>query len=54
MTIELPPARWLRRRIEGGGAAVLAAGRAALALWLVWVGTWAGIVRGIARRRAPG
>src|SRR5215475_14118874 len=48
MTIELPAAHWLRRRIEGAGGAVLAAGRAALALWQVWVATWAGIVRSIA------
>jgi phospholipid/cholesterol/gamma-HCH transport system permease protein len=51
---ELPRARWVRHRIEGAGTVVVAAGRAALALWLVYVGTWAGIVRRISRRRAHG
>jgi len=51
---ELPRARWVRHRIEGAGTIVVAAGRAALALWLVYVGTWAGIVRRISRRRAHG
>ena len=50
MTAELPPARWLRRRIEGAGTAALGAGRAALELWLVYIGTVAGIVRLAARR----
>jgi len=50
MTAELPTARWLRRRVEGVGAGALAAGRAALELWLVYVGTWAGIVRAVGRR----
>ena len=54
MTAELPPARWLRRRVEGAGAAALGAGRTALDLWLVYIGTWAGIVRAVARRRGPG
>jgi phospholipid/cholesterol/gamma-HCH transport system permease protein len=53
MTAPLPTARWLRRKTEGVGAAILATGEAALALWQVYVGTWAGIVRGLARRR-PG
>jgi phospholipid/cholesterol/gamma-HCH transport system permease protein len=51
---EPPRARWIRRRIEGIGAAVLAAGRAIAELWRVYVGTWAGIVRLVSRRRAPG
>jgi len=54
MTTPLPRARWLTPRIEGVGAAVLGAGRAALALWGVALATVAGILRGIARRRAPG
>jgi phospholipid/cholesterol/gamma-HCH transport system permease protein len=33
---------------------VIAAGRAAVELWLVYVGTWAGIVRLVSRRHAPG
>lgn len=37
-------------RLEALGAAALAAGRAALELWLVYVGTIAGIVRGLSRR----
>jgi len=53
-TPELPRARWLHQRIEGAGTAVVAAGRAAVELWRVYVSTWAGIVRGVARRRAPG
>jgi phospholipid/cholesterol/gamma-HCH transport system permease protein len=53
MTTPLPTARWLRRRTERLGAATLAAGEAALALWSVYVGTWAGIARSLARRR-PG
>ncbi|HSR97468.1 MAG TPA: ABC transporter permease [Kofleriaceae bacterium] len=51
MTAELPTARWLRRRVEGVGAGALSVGRAALELWLVYVGTWAGIVRALGRRR---
>jgi phospholipid/cholesterol/gamma-HCH transport system permease protein len=51
---ELPRARWVRRRIEGAGAVVIAAGRAALELWLVYVGTCAGLVRRGSRRRAHG
>jgi phospholipid/cholesterol/gamma-HCH transport system permease protein len=54
MTAELPPARWLRRRVEGAGAAALGTGRAALELWLVYIATWAGIARTFARRRGPG
>jgi phospholipid/cholesterol/gamma-HCH transport system permease protein len=54
MTAELPPARWLRRRVEGVGATAIATGQAAFALWLVYIGTWAGVVRTLARRRAPG
>jgi phospholipid/cholesterol/gamma-HCH transport system permease protein len=53
MTAALPPARWLRRRTEDLGAAMLATGEAALALWAVYVGTWAGIVRNLVRR-GPG
>ncbi|MEO7735653.1 MAG: ABC transporter permease [Kofleriaceae bacterium] len=39
-------------RIEALGARFVATGRAALELWAVYVGTWAGIVRLIARRHA--
>jgi phospholipid/cholesterol/gamma-HCH transport system permease protein len=53
-TPELPRARWLDQRIERAGTAFLAASRAALELWRVYVSTWAGILRGISRRRAPG
>jgi phospholipid/cholesterol/gamma-HCH transport system permease protein len=53
MTAALPPARWLRRRVEGIGAAALGAARTVLDLWLVYIGTWAGIVRAIAQRRGP-
>ena len=53
MTADLPLTRWLRRRVEGVGAAAIAAGRAALALWLVYIGAWAGIVRTLGRRGAP-
>jgi phospholipid/cholesterol/gamma-HCH transport system permease protein len=45
-------ARW--PRIEAVGAAALDSARAALDLWLVYVGTWAGIVRMLARRRTLG
>jgi phospholipid/cholesterol/gamma-HCH transport system permease protein len=51
---ELPRARWARRQIEDTGAAVVAAGRAAAELWQVYVGTWAGLVRRVRRRHAPG
>jgi phospholipid/cholesterol/gamma-HCH transport system permease protein len=51
---ELPRARWIHQRIEGAGTAFVAASRAALELWRVYVSTWAGIVRGVLRRRAPG
>jgi len=51
---ELPRARWLHQRIEGAGAAALAALEAAVELWRVYVATWAGIVRRVARRRAHG
>jgi phospholipid/cholesterol/gamma-HCH transport system permease protein len=51
---ELPRARWVHRRIEGLGAGVVEAGRAAAELWRVYVGTWAGIVRRVARRRTRG
>ncbi len=40
---------WLTSRIEATGAAVLGAARAAIELWLVYVGTIAGIVRGLRR-----
>jgi len=51
---ELPRARWLHQRIEGAGTAFVAASRAAVELWRVYVSTWAGIVRGVSRRLAPG
>jgi phospholipid/cholesterol/gamma-HCH transport system permease protein len=57
MTADLPPARWLRRRVEGAGTAALGAGRTAIDLWLVYIATWAGIARSLARRgtgRPPG
>jgi phospholipid/cholesterol/gamma-HCH transport system permease protein len=41
---------WLRRRVTDVGASILAANRAIVELWLVYVGTWAGIVRGLSRR----
>jgi phospholipid/cholesterol/gamma-HCH transport system permease protein len=44
--------RWLDQRIEGTGATVVAAGRAARELWGVYVATWAGVVRRLSRRRA--
>jgi phospholipid/cholesterol/gamma-HCH transport system permease protein len=49
-----PAARWGRLRIEGAGAAFVATGRAALALWQLYVGTWAGIVRRVSRRHVHG
>src|SRR5437868_1983878 len=53
---DLAPPRtpWLHRRIDAIGAAVLAVGRAVLELWRIYVGTWAGIVRGVMRRNASG
>jgi len=51
---ELPRARWLHQRIEGAGTVFVAASYAAVELWRVYVSTWAGIVRSISRRRAPG
>jgi phospholipid/cholesterol/gamma-HCH transport system permease protein len=53
-TPERPPARWVHQRIEDAGAAAIAAVRAAFELWGVYVGTWAGIVRRVARRPAHG
>jgi phospholipid/cholesterol/gamma-HCH transport system permease protein len=50
----LPRARWIDRRIEATGAAVIAAGRAAADLWGVYLATLAGIARSLARRNAPG
>ena len=47
-------ADFLRTRIEGIGAAVVDAARASLELWLVYVGTLAGIVRRITGRRGDG
>lgn len=47
-------AGWVRRRIEAVGAALLAAGAAVRELWLVYVATWAGVVRRASRRRIPG
>ncbi len=41
-------------RIEALGARVVAAGLAIVELWEVFIGTWSGIVRRIARRHAPG
>lgn len=41
-------------RIERIGAAAIAAGHASVELWRVYVGTWAGIVRRVSRRHAPG
>ncbi|MBS1121628.1 MAG: hypothetical protein H6Q90_3856 [Deltaproteobacteria bacterium] len=41
---------YFRTRIEAIGGAVLGTSRAALELWLVYVGTIAGIVRGFSRR----
>lgn len=49
-----PSPGWLHRRIEGAGSAVVAAARAAVELWLVYVATWAGVMRSLARRSAPG
>ena len=46
----LPRARWVRRRIEILGTAVLASGWAVRELWLVYVATWAGIARRLSRR----
>jgi phospholipid/cholesterol/gamma-HCH transport system permease protein len=40
--------------ISALGARFVATGRAAVELWQVYVGTWAGIVRLFARRHAPG
>jgi phospholipid/cholesterol/gamma-HCH transport system permease protein len=51
---ERPPARWIHQRIEDTGAAAVAAVHAAAELWGVYVGTWAGIVRRVARRHAHG
>jgi phospholipid/cholesterol/gamma-HCH transport system permease protein len=44
----------LRRQITGVGAAALGAVAAARELWLVYVGTWAGIVRLGSRRHVEG
>jgi phospholipid/cholesterol/gamma-HCH transport system permease protein len=41
---------WLADRVQATGAAVLAAGEATRELWLVYVGTWAGIVRRASQR----
>jgi len=54
MTDRHAPPGWLRQRIETVGAAVLASGWAARELWLVYVGTWAGIVRRLSRRHLQG
>jgi len=50
------PARpgWIAARLEALGARVVGAGRAAVELWLVYVGTWAGLVRTIARAGGAG
>jgi phospholipid/cholesterol/gamma-HCH transport system permease protein len=47
-------ARRARRRVAGLGAAAIAGFRTALALWEVYVATWAGVVRSLRRRRADG
>ncbi|MDB4956011.1 MAG: hypothetical protein JWO36_3580 [Myxococcales bacterium] len=44
---------WLTHRIERLGLAVVDASRAAIELWLVYVGTIAGIWRGLSRRNGP-
>jgi len=53
MTDPRPQPGWIRRRIEAAGASLLATGAAARELWLVYVGTWAGIVRRGSRRQLP-
>ena len=40
-----------RGRLEAAGAAILRSGRMIGALWGVWVGTWAGVIRRLGRRR---
>lgn len=50
MTDDELPRGWLRRRLEGAGGAAIATARAVRELWLVYVATIAGIVRGLARR----
>jgi phospholipid/cholesterol/gamma-HCH transport system permease protein len=40
---------WLRTRIEALGARAVDAGRAGVELWMVYVGTIAGLVRGLSR-----
>ena len=52
MTMRAKPSR--PSGIEALGARFVAAGRAALELWEVYVATWAGIVRRVARRHAAG
>ncbi|HEX4422371.1 MAG TPA: ABC transporter permease [Kofleriaceae bacterium] len=47
-----PAPGWASRRLAAVGAAAIGTGRAALALWQVYVATWAGIVRRVARRRS--
>src|SRR5690242_13348203 len=44
-------AGWLRTRTEAIGTTVLDASRAAVELWLVYIGTIAGIVRGFQNRK---
>jgi phospholipid/cholesterol/gamma-HCH transport system permease protein len=51
MTDPRPQPGWIRRRIEAAGASLLATAEAARELWLVYVGTWAGIVRRGSRRQ---
>jgi phospholipid/cholesterol/gamma-HCH transport system permease protein len=41
-----------RRRIENLGAAVIEAGHAAVELWMVYVSTVAGLLRGLSRKKA--
>lgn len=41
---------FLTRKIESVGASLVGTGRAALELWLVYIGTIAGIVRSVSRR----
>jgi phospholipid/cholesterol/gamma-HCH transport system permease protein len=51
---DLPPAPRWTRPFEAAGSAGLAFSRAAVALWSVYVATWAGVVRRWSRRHAPG
>jgi phospholipid/cholesterol/gamma-HCH transport system permease protein len=48
------PASWIHTWITGLGGRAVDAGRGALALWQVYLGTWAGILRSAQRRHRPG